>query len=258
MFRPDPPPLQAERSIAWNDVFSLVQIAMLVLGVLETVVVHSVTRMERAKLTDAALAADSVMRLSLPSYYLFAVTWLVVWGSTRGSNPQMLITLGIVFVVVAVVPTAFQIKWQYGRRASFRRNALKALSEEPKSNERLQLVFDAFDRDGSGTLSLNELRHLLKAILPSETRKRRNEFIAQVRQSTSGAKDSLKFEEVAQHVAAWSEVGDVANDRLHVHVEQLEQELEGAVTYAKDRTIKAASKFKRIPGAAHKMRRHSM
>eukprot|EP00966_Prymnesium_polylepis_P327049 7382914-Prymnesium_polylepis.1 len=226
---------------------------MLVLGVLETVMVHGITRMEVAKLTDAALAADSVMRVSLPTYYLFAVTWLVVWGSTRGSNPHMLTILGLFFFVVAVVPTVVMMRRQYRAHASLRLNALKALADDPTSDEKLRLVFDVFDKDGSGTLSLKELRHLLKAVLPSETRKRRKEFMEQIRQNSAGAKDCLKFEEVSQHVAEWSDIGGFANAHRFINAELGDfgdelggamEELGGAIKCAKDKVVKFT------PGAA--------
>jgi len=160
--------------LIWVDQFNVVSLVMLSCALLESIGVHYLLR--RNKEVEA-LFLDKVFRVILPlGVYACLVVGQLVYGLTESPLAGMLISilgslacivLGLVYVRVVVKMTM-----------KARRRAIAALSAAVSSGgcfsyskeveAMCQRVFELFDFDHSGKISVDELKEIMKGVYPEE------------------------------------------------------------------------------------------
>eukprot|EP00966_Prymnesium_polylepis_P142952 3300005-Prymnesium_polylepis.1 len=134
-----------------------------------------------------------------------ACSWMFLWGHTRGGNRGVLVAVGALLLVLALVPSAALVTQRTMSKEKIRRRVMQQLQKDPLVREHQQDAFDAFDRDGSGSLDLRELRSLLRALYPRLTSGWRAQLFQRALDRNQGAAlAGLKFPAFAAQLEDWA------------------------------------------------------
>ena len=158
----------------WFDSWSLLQEGILTIGVLETIVVHLLTRQAKP---EVPAAVDQAARIFVPSLYATVVTAMLVNAFVRYYTLDMraahaaltaILVIGLIFISLIAYRW---YKYQVNVRQRMRQQVLKRLSQvdpndEKRSRETLTEAFRFFDSDKSGDMSRKELFTLLRVLHP--------------------------------------------------------------------------------------------
>lgn len=148
------------------DFVAILNLAMLLLAMGCSVVVHLCFRFEKIRL---AVLLDRAVRFTLPSL-IFPGVQIFEYMFLANDDSSGPVTFLIVWLIVALtlVSTYFTLKYLKGEREL--RLMAKKLSklklDDPNTNKLLQQAFVLFDADKSGALDAKEGRKLLRMVNP--------------------------------------------------------------------------------------------
>ena len=149
----------------WSDYFNIVLLCILILGLLESLFVHSLVLSNK---TALAHMVDSRARQAI-SFGVFPVTILgmIVIGSSATpagrSVGQAILAVGNVLVLVVLYLRVHRARKRRAKNQLAVAAALKTLKRGDEAYlDTLQMAFDLFDNDSSGEIDHKELRNALQ------------------------------------------------------------------------------------------------
>jgi hypothetical protein len=156
--------------LIWIDFFNLIQIAILILGLLETMYIHALIQAGRQQLAmNANRVCANVLLIGI--YPAVILGLVIIWNQLNGG--WVLLVLGVIASI------AYGLGWilfNIRARINRQKTALRALKrgdpgDEEAYNSLLEAVFNAYDTDHSGRIDQLELRGVLHAIFPALSRR---------------------------------------------------------------------------------------
>ena len=166
--------------LIWIDFFNLIQIAILILGLLETMYIHALIQAGKQQLAmNANRVCANVLLIGI--YPAVILGLVIVWNQLSGG--WVLLILGVIASI------AYGLGWilfNIRARLNRQKTALRALKrgdpgDDEAYNSLLEAVFNAYDTDHSGRIDQLELRGVLHAIFPALSRRDLSDAVVKMR-----------------------------------------------------------------------------
>jgi len=194
--------------IIWTDEFALVQFFMILSGLLETIFVVTLIRLDK---TVLGLAIDGVFRKMLPFalYPCLVLGWIF-----KGLDDLVMFFIATVGGMLFFTALGTFYTWRnFQNTKKLRAKVIKELRElnlgdresaadldDEKTTLVMKRAFDTFDLDKSRKLEKREVRLILDAMYPNLTRKQALKAMSAVKE------DEIPFEDFAECVEAWNDI----------------------------------------------------
>lgn len=160
--------LGSPQYILWYDYFNLVQFVILLAVLIECIYVHRLVIRQRTK---TAHRLDRICLISITLVYVMTMIVLFIAPFSR----LLSILLAAILIPAFIVGSIMSMMALWRRESRKRSEALQRLhntagDDAEAFRDALRTAYLAYDYDGSGTLSLEQLQAFLSAVYPQATK----------------------------------------------------------------------------------------
>jgi len=157
-------------TVMWMDFFSMAQFLLLLCALLGTIMVHyNLRNGHKAR----AVAFDEALRICAWVAYLGVMASVFTYGTTH-SNVVFSVTILVTVLLVLLLLFFLQrriLTMKHDRRVALLKQLEQADLDDPSGETLAQSIFDEFDDDRSGRLSISEAAAFIHLWFPSLSKK---------------------------------------------------------------------------------------